>query len=102
MAITPTKPIVEPEKTYTKYWMQRFEIIASHPLKDAIANITLVPYNETKDGKSVVDVQMGYQNEVRFQIYNLFELAATDVEIAQIIGLLLNKVDKVAKQKALI
>lgn len=87
MPITPNQPIIIPEKTLTKYWVSEIIINAPVPNAEAMAGISLLPYNDNGD--------VGSENLKQFEIENIMQKALTnpDSNIAKAMHFLLAAID---------
>ena len=103
MVITATNPTEMPpqeEKVYDIYRISFFQVKAPSVTQPVTADAELT--KTRTDPVTGIDEDSPVDTPVRFRIPDLFALAATDQEIAQIMGLLIDKVGRMAKEKGLI
>lgn len=87
MPVTPTQPIVIPEKQLDKIWVTSFSSMSQGPNKPIALNIGLTPYNSS-----------GAQGEsINLGPYDVSEICLADSEAAAIYGSILAWVEKKAK-----
>jgi len=94
------------EKTYDKYWMTHLIIAAPSPTEEARIVATLVPARDvtTKiDGKDVtVKELLTDADQVVMVVQNLFARAASDLNFANTLTVVLDELIVMAKEKGIV
>lgn len=99
-ATQPTELPPQEEKVYDIYRVSFFQVKAQDVSQPVVVDVELTKTRTDPD--TGIDEDSPVDVPVRFRIPDLFALAATDQEIAQIMGLLIDKVGRIAKTKGLV
>jgi hypothetical protein len=94
---TVVEAVTIPAKTYDRYWLASCVIQAFDLNKQPKAEIELVKYRQTESGGEAAP-----EPSVIIKVEDLFDKAAADPDLATVMGLLLQYVIKIGKEKGLV
>lgn len=92
-----SQPTEVPAKVFDKWWVQTILIQAPNPNGDAAANVVLQKFRTDENGAAELS-----QETVNLAVPGLLSAAATDPELALVVGGLLNYVMKVGQQQGVV